>query len=61
MAGITSDLAKKYRDHPQMVSGWSQEDFRRNIAGPHGKSTHIHFRSNLSNNYCQMDKKNEEA
>ena len=26
-------------------------------AGPNGKSTHIH----LSNNHCQMDKKNEEA
>ena len=53
MAGITSDLAEKSGDHP--------DDFRRNIAGPDGKSTHIHFRSNLSNNYCQMDKKNEEA
>ena len=47
MAEITGDLAKK-------SGGWSP-------GGPHVKSTPIHFHSNLSNNHCQMDKKNEEA
>ena len=42
MAGITSNLAKKSKDHPRVVSWWSQDNFRRdNIAGPHGRSDSV--------------------
>ena len=37
MDRITSDLAKKSKDHQETTRRWSPYNFRRdNIAGPHG-------------------------